>query len=200
MTNSSASRRERASKMMRRYLGAAFALCLMGVPTHDTFAQQEPAPVILIVDMQRIQRESAAATSIREQSAALRVEIEKTVSERAKIISAEEEELAELRARMTTAEFQERVRAFEQKVFANRDFAQGETAKLQAALADASNRLRGEIAPILAAVMRERKAQVMLDSGEVVLSLDGLDITNEVISRLDEAVPEMTLVLGGAEN
>ena len=144
--------------------------------------------------MQRIQRDAAAATSVREQSAAMRADLEETIGERARAISVEEAELAELRERMTTAEFRERVREFEKKVFANRDFAQQESAKLQAVLAQASNRLRREIAPILAQLLQEREAKIMLDKSQVILSADTLDVTDEVLRRLNETVPSMRLV------
>jgi len=197
MTNSSASRRERGSSVFsrRRILCAAIAMLMLAVPDRSAVAQEIVAPVVLVIDMQRVQRDSAAAESIRGQSAALRAKLEEAVAARAREISDEEAELATLRERITPEEFAERVDGFKKKVFANREFAQRETGKLQTALADASNRLRNQIAPILAKIMRERKAQVMLDSNQVVLSIGGLDITDEVIERLNIAVPTMKLVL-----
>jgi len=101
---------------------------------------------------------------------------------------------------MTAAEFRGRVRDFEKKVFANRDFAQQESAKLQAVLAQASNQLRREIAPILAQLLREREAKLMLDKSQVILSADTLDVTDEVLKRLDAAMPTMLLApLNAAE-
>lgn len=193
MTNSSVSRQGRASD--RRYhLFIRFALSLLvAAQVSIAAAQDSPGIGVLVVDMQRIQREALAATSVREQSAAMRSELEKAITERAAAISREEAELAEIRKRLSTEEFAERVRDFEEKVFANRDFAQRESGKLQALLADASTRLRRRIAPILATLMRERNAQLMLDTSQVVLSAEALDVTEEVIRRLDEAVPTMDL-------
>lgn len=198
--NSSGFRRERVSKSLQRQLLGVFLACLMGYSPIAASAQDQGAdpsikPVVLIVDMQKVQRDSAAAKSVREQSTAIRLDIEKTIAAREALIRTEEKELAELREKLSADEFRERVRQFETKVFANRDFAQGESAKLQAALSDASTRLRGKIAPILATLMKERGAQVMLDSSQVVLSIGRLEITNEVIERLDAEVPTLTLSL-----
>jgi len=200
--NSSASPLARASDLMvalrmisRRLLtGAVFLFALSTLP--EPTKAQEPAREnigILVVDMQRIQRDAAAAKSVREQSATMRAELEATVGERARAISLEEAELAELRERLTAAEFRARVREFEKKVFANRDFAQQGSAKLQTVRAQASNRLRREIAPILAQLLRERRAQLMLDKSQVILSADTLDVTDEALKRLDEAMPTMLL-------
>jgi len=201
-TSSSASPLARASDPMtgtrmisRRLLaGAVFLFALLA--SHEQINAQEVAREnigVLVVDMQRIQRDAAAAKSVREQAATMRAELETTVGERARAISLEEAELAELRERLTASEFRARVREFEKKVFANRDFAQQESEKLQAVRTQASNRLRREIAPILAQLMRERQAQLMLDKSQVILSADTLDVTDEALERLDAAMPTMRL-------
>jgi len=196
MKNSSASVLARGSNLRGRFfqrIALAFLLVVAGLPA---FAQSDAGIGILVVDMQRVQRDAAAAVSVREQSDALRTELETIIAERAQQITAEEATLAEERADLSDAEFAERVRAFEERVFANRDFAQRESGKLQTLLAQASNTLRRRIAPILAAIMRERGAQLMLDTSQVVLSADTLDVTEEVLLRLDAALP--TLVLAPA--
>ena len=197
-TNSSGSRRARGSSNLRRRLRGAVFACVVGTlfgqPT-PVRAQDAADPVVLIVDMQRLQRDSAAAKSIREQSTAIRQAIERAMAEREEAMRAEEKKLAELRENLDTAEFRERVQVFEKTVFEHRDFAQRETAKLQNALSEASNRLRGKIAPILAELMRERRAQVMLDSSQVVLSIGQLEVTDEVIRRLDVIAPTLSLPL-----
>lgn len=203
MMNSSASPLVHASDFMkalidlqRRLLSGAVFLFLMLAPVSVASAQEGPPARdigVLVVDMQRIQRDAAAAKSVRAQSAAMRDKLKETVGERARAISREETELAELRERMNAAEFRVRVREFEERVFANRNFAQQESAKLQAVLAQASTRLRREIAPILAQLLRERGAQLMLDKSQVLLNADTLDVTDEVLKRLDALIPTMDL-------
>lgn len=179
----------------RRFVGAAIACCAgLGIAA-AAFGQEATGPAVLIVDMQRLQRDTAAARSIREQSTAIRQQIEKAIASREAVIRAEEKELADLRENLSADDFRERVRAFEEKVFESRDFAQQESAKLQAALSDASRRMRAQIVPILAAMMRERRAQVMLDSSQVVLSAEQLEVTDEVIERLDAVVPDLKLAI-----
>lgn len=202
MMNSSASPLARASDLMkmlflilkRPLLGVAF---LFAASMTQSLGYAQDTPVggigVLVVDMQRIQRDAAAAIGVREQSASMRKTLEATIAERARAISLEEAELANLRERLTAAEFRVRVRDFEKKVFANRDFAQQESAKLQTVRAQASNRLRREIAPILAQLLRERGAKLMLDKNQVILSSDTLDVTDEALRRLDVALPSLEL-------
>jgi len=90
---------------------------------------------------------------------------------------------------MTANELRARAREFEKKVFAHRDFEQREAAKLQLIQARARAAIRGQIIPILADLMRERNAQIMLDKTQVVLSKESLDVTEIVIDRLNKAMP-----------
>jgi len=202
MMNSSASPPVRASDQMtlreticRRPLFGVVSLFSILIFLAPATAQEtnDENIGVLVVDMQRIQRDAAAAVNVREQSTAMRAELEAMVAERAKAISKEEAELAELRERLEPDEFRQRVREFEKKVFANRDFAQQGSTKLQAVRVQASNQLRRAIAPILAQLLRERRAQLMLDKSQVILSVDTLDVTDEALKRLDSALPTMRL-------
>jgi Skp family chaperone for outer membrane proteins len=196
MKNSSASAPVRGSDLHGRFLKKIVLAFLLIITPLPAFAQAEAAIGILVVDMQRVQRDSEAAISVREQSDALRAELEQIIAERAQKISAEEASLAKERADLSEEEFAQRVRDFEKRVFANRDFAQRESGKLQRLLAQAGNTLRRRIAPILTEIMRERQAQLMLDTSQVVLSADSLDVTEEVLQRLNAVLP--TLVLAPA--
>ena len=195
--SSSASAPARASSLRAALLAALLALA---APTGAARAQDVPDPAVIVVDMERLQRDAAAARSIREQSDARRREIQAAMAEREAAIRAEETKLAEERENLDPAEFRQRVERFEAQVFETRAFARQETARLQAALTGASQQLRRRMLPILADVMRERRAQVLLDSGQVVLSIQGIDVTAEVIERVDAAVPAMTLDLPPAED
>jgi len=62
-------------------------------------------------------------------------------------------------------------------------------------LSRASALLTERATAVFAAIMRERKAEVLLDSTQIVLSVDSLDITGEAIRRLDKILPEMPIAL-----
>ncbi len=193
MTSSSGSARVRGSSFRGRLFLVAALLLAVAAPVNSATAQEQVGIGILVVDMQRIQRDAAASASVRRQITELRSELEIIIAERSKAISDEEATLAEQRARLTADELRARVREFEKKVFANRDFAQREAGKLQVLQAQAQATLRRNIAPILAIVMQERNAQLMLDKSQVVLSAETLEVTDEVLTRLDEAMPNIVL-------
>ena len=193
MTSSSVSAQVRASNVLGRLCIIAALSLSAFLPPQFAAAQEEANIGVLVVDMQRIRRDAAAAVSVRRQINELRSELEIIIAQRSKAISAEEAALAEERVRLTADELRARVREFEKKVFANRDFAQQEAAKLQALQAQAQASLRRNIAPILALIMQERDAKLMLDKSQVVLSADSLEVTDEVLERLDSVMPTLVL-------
>ena len=181
--------------MRARVLGLCAAL-LAGSPAlaQDDAEEIVPAPV-LIVDMQRIKSDTAAGRDMLAKTVEIRKRIQEDLAGREQTLRAEEERLAKERSDLSPEAFRERVRAFEQQVFANREFSDRESRRLQLVLSRASALLRDRATRVFKEIMREREAQVLLDSTQIVLSIDRLDITDEAIRRLDEVLPEMPIAI-----
>ena len=166
-------------------------------------AQQQdaaPAVTVLVVDMQRIKSDTAAGRDMLNKTVEIRKRIQDAIAARAESLREEEQRLAEERDSLDPADFRERVRAFEQQVFANREFSERESRRLQLVLSRASGMLRERATLVLAAIMREREAELLLDATQIVLSADRLDITNEAIRRLDAVMPEMPIAITPVED
>jgi len=70
---------------------------------------------------------------------------------------------------------------------------QDRQSSIQGGLATARTQIERALAPILEKLLTERKANLLLDRGLVVLGATELDITNEVIARLNKALPKVTV-------
>jgi len=150
---------------------------------------------VLVVDMKRIKSDTAAGRDMLAKTIEIRRRIQAGVAERGERLRAEEQRLAEERETLDPEDFREQVRAFEQQVFANRELSERETRRLQLVLSGASTLLKDRATAVFAAIMRERRADLLLDSSQIILSADRLDITDEVIERLDIILPEMPIEL-----
>ena len=175
----------------------ALALCaalLAGAPAAAQTGDEGDAPTpVLIVDMQRIKNDTAAGRDMRAKTVEIRKRIQADLAERGERLRAEEERIAAERSELSSEAFRARVRAFEQQVLGNRDFSERESRRLQLVLSRASALLRDRATRVFKAIMRERGAQVLLDSTQIILSVGALDITDEAIGRLDELMPEMPI-------
>ena len=199
MTSSSASLPVRASDIGRRAGVAALFACLLltSPPLAAQTAEDGDRRVpVLIVDMQRIKSETSAGRDMRSKTIEIRRRIQAGIAERSERLRAEEQRLAEERESLDPEDFRRQVISFEQQVFANREFSEQESRRLQGLLSTASTMLREQATAVLAEIMRERRAEVMLDSTQIVLSVDRLDITEEAIRMLDRVFPGIPIDIG----
>jgi len=123
-------------------------------------------------------------TELEDKVAALAIENRRIASE----LEAEELELTELRKTMEPAEFRVLAEAFDQKVQRIRLEQDNKQRELQQ-LRDAERQsFIDAIVPLLFSIARERGALVVLERRNVLVSPDQIDITQQVIDRIDEAL------------
>ena len=67
---------------------------------------------------------------------------------------------------------------------------------MQKAFRSGRDRLTKALAPILIEVLKERDADIILDSETILVARPGVDVTEEVIARFDESVPPRKIDLG----
>ena len=147
------------------------------------------AQPIVVVDMARVLREAEVARALRglqeADRRALRAELDALQRE----LEAREAELSELRATAARADFEDLVRAFDQRVRRARRDAQAASEALQERYAAAGRALREAIDPALDAVMAERGAALALDRDAALRASASLDVTDAVIATLDARRP-----------
>lgn len=161
---------------------------------NNTGANLPPA-VVVLVDMERIFRDSAVAKDIRLQIEAERDKMRAAIEARQKALKDSEAALLAEKGKLDPKEYDRRVRAYEDEVRAVRRQAQDDGARLQQALARANAELREALAPILRAVMVERGANIMADITITLFSDQGLNVTDAVLRRIDAAAPKVKVVI-----
>lgn len=147
---------------------------------------------VLVVDIDRAMREAKAAEALRalevDERRALRARLDALQAD----LEADEAALSEAKPTLEREEFERRVQAFDTRVRAVRRAAQTAADTLQERFRAAAEALRTEIEPLLDAIMAERGAAVVFDRGSALRVAPGLDVTGEVLARLDAARPAET--------
>lgn len=100
----------------------------------------------------------------------------------------EERDLTERRASLPPAEFQTLSEAFNVKVVEIRSAQEAKSRDILRIRDEDRRRFAQAAVPILAQIMQEAGAQVILDEQLVVLNLDRIDITARAIARIDAAI------------
>lgn len=190
--------RMRRSFAFGRAPAALLAALLLSLAAPTSLPAQTPggddaeagAPV-LVINMERVLRESDAARSIQRQAERIRGTIQKELGDRQEALRNEERELVELRPTLAAAEFAERVESFERRVRALKRDSNERSSLLQKALFEATETLKKRLRPELVAIMEERQADVMLDERNVVISARVLDVTSLAIQRINASTPRI---------
>lgn len=187
------------SNMLKSLLVAAGVAASFAVSGLDSkaVAQAVETATIIIVDSQQIQRESSAGKDILRQIETIRAQFQGEVSKEEETLRAEEAELKRQRQILTPEAFDEKRRAWEQKVVDFQRKLQEKNREFEIARNKAYGEMERAIRPIFQKVLEERKATLMLDKSQIVISAPnrGLDVTTSVIERLDQVLPGVKLEL-----
>lgn len=161
-------------------------------------ATDAPVARILLVDSQEILRDSLAAKDIRRQIDSYRTQFQGEINQQEEGLRKDEAELKRQRAVLSADAFEDKRRAFEEKVTGVQRGIQERNQRLERALNQATDSLRRSLAPIFADIMKARGANLLLDQNQVLVGAVEMDVTKEAIRRLDQKLPSVKVVLPSA--
>lgn len=178
-------------------IGAILALFLTigAVGTLPPPAQAQEPLVIIVVDFQRVVRESAAAATVREQIDEQRNSYQGEFARIEEELRAAEAELTELRPVVPDEEFLRRRREFELRVTEAQRQAQNRRAELDRSLDDAMDRIRSALFDVIAGIANGAQANLVLSRANVVMVDQGLDFTDDALEELNEVLPRVEIVV-----
>jgi outer membrane protein len=183
--------------MKKIFKAAALAALALGTTTAlptMAFAQAAAAPTsIIVVDMDRVGAESAAGKSGQTQLKAKVDSLQARGKSLADQLRSEEETLLKARQANTMAPeaFQAKVKDLQTKQNNARTELGNRENELQRSQAAVRQQIFNAVGPIIQAVMRERSASIVLTRDAALAVAPTLDVTAEVIRRLDAALPRV---------
>ncbi len=178
-------------KMLFKTVSAALLIAAASSPA---VAQQLSPPVIVIVDMDRIVNESAAgkqaATEIQGKITGLQTRA--TTLQTQLKTDADAIQAGQANKSLAGAALEQRAKAFGQK----QQQAQQEIARLEQDVQRSRQYVIQQIdtaaQPIITQVMRERGAAIALAKGAAMQHSATLEVTNDVIARLNTSLPRVS--------
>jgi len=146
---------------------------------------QQTSPPVLIVDSERLFVETLygqrLSSELAAQATALQAENDRIVE----TLTLEERSLTVRRPEMDPQEFRAEAEAFDRKVQDVRRVRDAKNVELQVANAEARSRFEQRVQGIVAGIMIERGAVLVLEQRNVVLSVRAANITDDAIVRID---------------
>ena len=185
------------NRSMAAYLAATiliFAVAGVFTPAHS---QGAPGAVIGFVNLQEVGQKSKAAIGASEKIDTYRRVVEGEIRVREDGLRKEEEALGRRRSILAPDAFRGEETKFREKVdIAQREFQQVGR-QLQQATAEAQQAINLKMSKVIRDIAVERGINIVLNQGQVtfIQPLNQFDITDAVIVRMDEVLPEISVNL-----
>jgi len=154
-------------------------------------AQQPAPPVVAVVDVQLILREASSAKSVRDAVEARRTAFERELDKVTQELRRAEEELRRQQGQLAAEAVGQRKRELERRYGELRRRTEERRTELTEAYNVAMRQVRQEMARALAEVMKDRGVDISMSRAAVLVFDDKLDITREVIERLNLRLPKV---------
>lgn len=148
---------------------------------------------VMVVDVQALLQNSKAAKMVRSQIESKRTEYTKEIAHQEELLRQERDKLQQQQASLTPAVLNQRGRAFKQKVDELDRNVQSKREALEKSNNAALAKIQQSMLKIIADIAKQRKANLVLQRSELVLFDRSFDVTDEVLQKLDEQMPSLTV-------
>ena len=172
---------------MKKFISAVVAsLALIAAPA---FAETS----IGVVNVAKIMQSSKAATSVREQMQAKQKSFQAELDAKEKALLAEDQALVKQKGSADKAAFEKKVKEFREKAATEQRAVQSKKAQLDKSFAGALEEIQKAVLDIVKQMASEKKLNLVVSSAQVLYGDQSLDITDEVLKRLDSKLPTVAV-------
>lgn len=176
-----------SSCVMKKFsLALAVALALIAGPALADMS-------VGVVNVAKIMKDSKAASSVRSQLQAKQKSFQAELDAKEKALYAEDQSLAKEQGKTDKAAFEKKVKDFREKASKEQHDVQDKKAQLDKAVTAALEDVQKNVLDITKQIAAEKKMNIVLSAAQVLYSDDTLDITDEVLKRLDAKLPNVTV-------
>jgi len=179
------------SLQLKRIVALVAAFCFFALS--QAAAQDVADPKIGIVDVQRVLRDAKASKGILPQFEKLRNEFQTKVRDQERKLRDAERELAQQRAILAPEAFAQKRREFSEQARQIQQAVQQRRRDLDQAFNATRNLILKNMLIVTQGLAEERKLNMVMDGKFVFISAKSLDITDEVIARLDKRLPVVAI-------
>jgi len=166
---------------------------LLGLLISPAALAQQQAPAagaqglnIIVMSIEDIRRNAVAVKNIREQIAGFRKEFQTDIQKEESALRSANQELAKKRAILSPEAFAKERRDFEQRVIGVQKLVQKRKHQLDQAQVEAMLVVEKNMNQIVADIAQARNASLVLRRAQTVLVARNLDVTAEVLERLNK--------------
>jgi outer membrane protein len=178
-------------------ISLALVCCALGYAGAQQTPSSPPAasPIlnVLVVDVQSLLQNSKSAKMVRQQIEQKRSEYAKEISQQEEGLRRERDALQRQQASLSAEALNKKGREFQQKVNELDHSVQAKRQMLEKSNAEALESIQSVILKIITEIAKDRKANLVFQRSELVLFDNSFDVTDQVLTKLDEQLPTLTV-------
>ena len=153
----------------------------------------QPLLTIIVVDVQALLQNSKSAKMVRQQIEQKRAEYAKEISHQEETLRQERDALQRQQSSLSADALNQKGREFQQKVNDLDRNVQSKRQSLERSNAEALEKIQEVMLKIITDIAKDRKANLVFQRSELVLFDQNFDVTDEVLQKLDEQLPTLTV-------
>src|ERR1700686_2692646 len=153
----------------------------------------QPPLTIMVVDVQALLQNSKSAKMVRQQIEQKRAEYAKEISQQEETLRQERDALQRQQSSLSADALNQKGREFQAKVNELDRNVQSKRQALERSNAEALEKIQEVMLKIITDIAKDRKANLVFQRSELVLFDQGFDVTDEVLQKLDEQLPTLTV-------
>ncbi len=183
---------------MRATLATMMIAFLALAGANTAHAQAAKTAKVIIIDGAEITRSSLAGKDLMRQTENFSAEMEAEQARLQQDVRNTEAELIRQRAIINEDALEEKMRIEQQRLaIAERDL-RDKANRIQIAVRRATSDLQSALQPIYQELMVQHGANLVLERSQLILTGSGMDVTRQVIEKLDLALPSLKIVVPDA--
>lgn len=180
---------------MTRLLSLIFVFAMLGVAAVENraAAQSNPPAVIATMDSQRILREAKAGKSVANQIKSFIDELQAVIKREDDALKTRQDELRQQAAILSPDALEQRRAELQQSFNDAQRMVQDRRGAIDQTRQQALEVIKGQMLDIIEELQQERDFNLVLDRSSYSWALPSLDITDEIVERLDQRLPSVSV-------
>lgn len=181
------------NKFFNVFILCAFIALSTNVAAQEQTTTEEPRLRIAVLDMKGVLKKSTAVESIQKQISEYRSGFQAEIQKEENQLRAARQELSKQRNILSPEAYAEETKKFESRIAEVQRMVQLRRQELDQSRNKAMSEVQSALNKIIAAIAASSKLNLILRREQTVLSTKSLEITGEVIKRLNVILPNITV-------
>jgi Skp family chaperone for outer membrane proteins len=185
--------------LKRAFFLSLWAGLVLSAASSPAVADPASPIVAVVVDVQRILDESQAAKSVQKQLETQRAKFQTEIENEENGLRQAEQDLTKAHDQLTPDAYSDREQQLRQRFSAVERHVEARRKVLDKAFSDSMNTVHENLQDVVTAVAHEHGANLVLIKQQVLWTDKALDLTDEVLAKLNAKLPQITVKMAPEE-